>query len=152
MFLYSRAKSALDMTPGLRDMLEDSGRINSVPPEAILPILGELVVLLARLLLQASIMPAMAQTENPEDLDRLLTVRETATLLSLRPAHVYDLVRQRTLPALRVGKYVRVRPRDLHAWIEGQREKGVDANIYPSLKSPLPMSRPNTKVRSKKSR
>src|SRR5712691_2778006 len=129
------------MTPGLRDMLEDPGRINSVPPDAILPILGELVVLLARLLVQASTTPGPAETEKPEGLDRLLTVRETATLLSLRAAHVYDLVRQGTLPALRVGKYVRVRPRDLDAWIEGQRKKGVDAKIQPSRSSPLPMTK-----------
>lgn len=114
-------------------------------------VLGELILLLARLLAQTAVTPGTTHPKSTEDLDRLLTVAETATILSLRPPRVYELVRRRVLPAVRVGKYVRVRSRDLQSWIEDQREEGVDANIRSSLEFPLPMSR-SGKARGQKSR
>ncbi len=140
------------MAPTLREVLEAPERVGSLPPEAMPEVLGELVLLLVHLLTQISGTPGTKHPKKPEDLDRLLTVAETATVLSLRPARVYELVRQRVLPAVRVGKYVRVRSRDLQAWIEDQREEGVDGRIQPGLSSPPPMTRPSTKGRGKRSR
>ncbi len=82
----------------------------------------------------------------------MLTVREAATLLNLRHAYVYELIRQRTLPALHVGKYVRIRSRDLQAWIEAQREEGVDGKIQPGLGFSPPMTRSRSKTQGRKSR
>jgi len=138
------------MTTTLRDLVEAPERASSIPPNAMAGLLGELVLLLARLLVQISVTPTYEQAG--KDIDRLLTVRETATFLSVRPPHVYELIHRRVLPAVRVGKYVRVRASDLHAWIENQREEGVDGKIQPGLSSPLPMSRPTTKTRGRKSR
>jgi excisionase family DNA binding protein len=111
-----------------------------------------IVLLLARLLVQASATPGTTQTEKPEALDRLLSVVEVSRILNLRPPHVYELVRRHTLPAVRVGKYVRVRAADLQVWIEAQREEGVDENIRPGLGFSPPMIRPSTKRRDKRSR
>jgi excisionase family DNA binding protein len=33
------------------------------------------------------------------------------------------MIRSRRLPAVRIGKYLRVQSRDLKTWIEGHREK-----------------------------
>jgi len=136
----------------IRDLLEDPARVASLPPDAIVPVLGELLSLLARLLIQVSTAPGTTHAKKPEDLDSLLTVHETATVLNLRPARVYNLVRRRALPAVRVGKYVRVRSRDLQAWIEAQREEGVDENLQAGLGFSPPMTRPSTKGRDKRSR
>jgi excisionase family DNA binding protein len=135
--------------PTLRELLEAPDLARSLQPGAMAEVLGELVLLLARFLAQASATPGTTQATNPEDPDRLLTVRETAALLSVRPPHVYELVRRHTLPAVRVGRFVRLRARDLHAWTEGQREKVVDTKFEPSLSSPPPMTRASTKAGSK---
>jgi excisionase family DNA binding protein len=46
----------------------------------------------------------------------LLTVREAADLMKLRPQYVYELVRQGRLPAVREGKYVRIPRKGLEEW------------------------------------
>jgi excisionase family DNA binding protein len=140
------------MRPSLRDLLDAPDRARSLQPEAMAEVLGDLVLLFTRLLLQASATPETMQATKPEDPDRLLTVDETATILNLRPARVYELARRRVLPAVRVGKYVRVRSRDLQSWIEDQREEGVDGRIQPGLSSPPPMTRASMKARGKQSR
>jgi excisionase family DNA binding protein len=140
------------MCPTLRELLEAPEGARSLAPEAMTEVIGELVLLLARLLVQTTVMSASPQTVNPEALDRLLTVDEVSGILSLRPARVYELIRMRRLPGLHVGKHVRVRSGDLQAWIEGQREKVVDTKFEPSLSSPPPMTRPSTKARGKQSR
>jgi excisionase family DNA binding protein len=48
--------------------------------------------------------------------DQLLTVREVAEQLRLRPAYVYDLVRRGDLEAVRAGKYVRVAQSAVSSW------------------------------------
>jgi excisionase family DNA binding protein len=140
------------MTPTLRDLVEAPERAASIPPDAMAGLLGELLLLLVRLLAQTSVASTDEHAGKLEHLDRLLTVREAATLLNLRHPRVYELIRQRTLPAVRVGKYLRVRPHDLDAWIEDQREKAVDGKIQPGLRFSPPMSRSRSKARGQKSR
>ena len=53
--------------------------------------------------------------------ERMLTVPEVASRLTFKPAYVYEL-RLRRLPAVRQGKYVRVRESDLVAWIESRKD------------------------------
>jgi len=45
--------------------------------------------------------------QNPPSTD-LLTMAEAATRLSIPESRAYDLARQKKLPAVRIGKYVRV--------------------------------------------
>lgn len=49
---------------------------------------------------------------------RLLSAREAAEVLSVPLARLYELVRENRLPAVRIGRSVRVHPRTLDAWIE----------------------------------
>ena len=136
----------------LRELLEAPQQTKSLQPGAMAEVLGELVLLLARLLVQASGIPGTSPVTDPEDPDRLLTVRETAALLSVRPPHVYELVRRGTFPVVRVGRFIRVRPGDLQGWIEDQREKEVDTQFQSSLGSPPPMSTSYTRTRGRKTR
>ena len=48
---------------------------------------------------------------------RLLTVPEVSLCLSVRPSRVYGLIRAGVLPAVRVGRQVRVLDDDLRQWI-----------------------------------
>jgi excisionase family DNA binding protein len=140
------------MPPTLRELLEAPERARSLPPEAMAEALGELILLVARLLVQTSVTPGTTQTENPETLDRLLSPVEVAAVLGVRVSRVYELIRQHRLPTVHVGRYLRVRRSDLRTWIDDQREEAVDARIHPSLGSPLPMSRPKMKGPGKQSR
>lgn len=138
------------MPPALRDLVDSPERARALPPEAMAAVLGELILLLARLLVQTAVTPNTTHPKNPPELERLLTVAETATILNLRPARVYELVRRRVLPIVRVGKTLRVKSGDLRGWIEGQREKIMDTNFEPSLSSLPPMRRSMTKAQRRK--
>lgn len=52
---------------------------------------------------------------------RLLSVRAIADATTLPPSTVYDLVAAGTLPAVRIGRAVRVDERDFLRWLELQR-------------------------------
>lgn len=64
-----------------------------------------------------------ASTERPGTLggsNRLLSSREVAALLGVSERTVRDMWREWGLPAKRIGKQLRWRERDVHAWIERQ--------------------------------
>jgi excisionase family DNA binding protein len=48
---------------------------------------------------------------------RLLSVAQVAPMLGLTEARVYELVRLRMLPAVRIGRQVRIDEQALQAWI-----------------------------------
>jgi excisionase family DNA binding protein len=50
----------------------------------------------------------------------LLTPADAAELLHVRPSWVYEAVRGRRLPHLRLGKHVRFERLSLEAWIAAQ--------------------------------
>jgi len=58
-----------------------------------------------------------APSENADDRD-LLTAEDVAARLRVTPAWVYAQTRQRRIPHLRLGRYVRYRPEAVDAWIE----------------------------------
>jgi excisionase family DNA binding protein len=64
-----------------------------------------------------------AQREAPQE-DRLLTVPEAARLLSVTKERVYEMARRQELPTVRVGKFVRVRPSALRAFVN-RNERGA---------------------------
>ena len=141
------------MNPTLRDLLEAPERVTSTQPDALASVLGELVILLARLMVQANSKALNTQpATNQDGPESLLTVREAAAVLNLQPRYIYELVRRRELPAIRVGKYVRVRRTDLHDWLERHREEGVDAKIHRGLGSTPTMSERGARPRGRTSR
>jgi excisionase family DNA binding protein len=48
---------------------------------------------------------------------KLLTAKETAELLRVKPQWVYRMVRQGTLPGVRLGRQLRVDEDALNAWV-----------------------------------
>ncbi len=48
----------------------------------------------------------------------LLTVAEAAVYLAVKPSYVRHLVREQRIASYRVGKFVRLRPADLDAYLE----------------------------------
>jgi len=50
-------------------------------------------------------------------LTELLTVEKAAKLLALSPSYLYKLIMIKQLPAVKIGKSVRIRPEDLDIFI-----------------------------------
>ena len=48
---------------------------------------------------------------------RLLTIPDVAEVLRVRPPRAYELVREGVLPAVRIGRQIRVSEDILRAWI-----------------------------------
>jgi excisionase family DNA binding protein len=53
----------------------------------------------------------------------LITVEEAAQMLSMGRTKLYDLIRYEGFPVVRFGKMVRIRPSDLHEWLEKRKEQ-----------------------------
>jgi len=49
----------------------------------------------------------------------LLTLAEAAQLLAVKPSWIYDAVRSRTLPCLRIGRHIRFTRTMLEDWLRG---------------------------------
>ena len=49
---------------------------------------------------------------------QLLTVAQVAERLQVKPARVYEAVKDRRLRAVKVGRLLRFRPQDLEAFLE----------------------------------
>jgi len=64
---------------------------------------------------------------NPKD---LLTIPQVAKRLAISDCRAYELARQGKIPIVKVGKYVRVEPAELAAWIIQHRGSGVDDRLY----------------------
>jgi len=52
--------------------------------------------------------------------DPILTIPEVARYLKISKSKIYSLVSREEIPHLKIGRNVRIRCRDLHAWIEKQ--------------------------------
>jgi excisionase family DNA binding protein len=93
-------------------------------PTALTPMgVKTLLLQVAAALVALAAAPPLAEPTEPDD-ETLLTVDEVATRLRFVPAYVYELIRLGRLPAVREGKYVRVRPAALRGWIA--KHEGVD--------------------------
>lgn len=51
--------------------------------------------------------------------DKLLRVPEVADRLGVTPSRLYDLVRTGALPVVRIGRQLRVHPKQLEEWLAG---------------------------------
>jgi excisionase family DNA binding protein len=89
--------------------------IETIPVESLPDLLGQLEWLKgrawARLLRTAASRPQTTSSE--ED---LLTLPQVAQRLNIPESRAYELARRHKLPAVRIGKYVRVRLAKLHEY------------------------------------
>jgi len=114
----------------LTDIIDDPTRVGEVPPEEIPDLLGVLETLKARLWCRLNTSPDPVTQTSPMDGERLITVEQAAELLAFTEQYVYDLIKKGGLPAIRHGKYIRIKLSDLQAWIDEHREISVDNNVY----------------------
>lgn len=62
--------------------------------------------------------------------DKLLTVKEAASLLSVRPRTVYALVAERRIPFSKVGRLLRFDQAELRAWAAAQAKEDLRPNNH----------------------
>lgn len=67
--------------------------------------------------------PASPGADHAAGDDHLLTAREVAERLGVRPSAVYELARTGGLPTVKVGKYVRISPVALRQWLAEREAK-----------------------------
>lgn len=107
----------------LDEIAQDPAKTSGLPMDAAKKLLAQAHVaegaLLARLLTSAS---TDGHPEAPAEEDRLLTPAEAAARLGVRRSRIYGLTRTGALPAVRVGKYVRVRAGALAQWVTEQEK------------------------------
>jgi|HubBroStandDraft_6_1064221.scaffolds.fasta_scaffold30369_2 excisionase family DNA binding protein len=67
----------------------------------------------------------------------ILTLKEAAKLLKLKPGQLYEQTRERTrarqehpIPHFRIGKHLRFRQPDLEAWIEQLASSGQQSEHH----------------------
>ncbi len=91
---------------------------------------GLVVALAARLARLGAGMVGLPSTpERVCEEERLLTLPEVARRLGVPEEHARELGRRNELPTVQVGRYVRVRPEDLRAFV-GKRRIPLDPSLY----------------------
>ena len=110
--------------------------VEEVPPAEIPTILGDLerirALLFARMWMSADIVKKTPEAAAPS----LLTINEVAAMIRFSRGHVYELVRNGSLPAIRKARSVRVSPADLAEWQRRYQTRPVDDTASVSLESP----------------
>jgi len=92
----------------LADLVVDPSRINDLTPDEAREILVQMIPLQSSLLARAL---AVRVAEITPPADSLLLVQDAAAKLGIAPSHLYELIRQGRVPAVKLGpKYVRLNP------------------------------------------
>ena len=121
----AEAVTLAGVKPGTRSIpfLPAIETVDSLPAEALPALVAGLAALQARAAARLAEHRADAASDaaRHEATDGLLTIGEVASRLRVPKQHAYELAR-RELPAVRFGKYVRVRTADLETWIARHRE------------------------------
>jgi excisionase family DNA binding protein len=66
--------------------------------------------------------PSAGEGRDGELAEPLLDADAVAVLLAVKPSWVYEAVRSKGIPHLRIGRHIRFTRSDLAAWIENRRQ------------------------------
>ena len=114
--------------PTLPELLADSALASRIAPEEAPAVLGELEYL--RAILWTRLLASDKDTSSPGPDNALLTMPEVAALLRVPVSYAYELARTGKLPCVRFGRYVRVDPAALQAWLAKNRPAiGLDVGV-----------------------
>ena len=117
--------------PDLAAIVANPARVADLRAAEVPSILGALEELRSALWARMLVAPAGARDPVESSGEPLLTVAEVAVELQFTRAYVYDAVRTGQLPALRTGKYVRIRRAALTAWLDGRSAIALDGHTAP---------------------
>lgn len=112
----------------LTEALADRKNLAEIAVNEIPDVLGQIES--ARAILSARMLTPQGPVIEPQGNDTLITVEEMAKRTTLTEQYCYDLIRKGGIPAVHIGKYIRIRVSDLSAWIEKHTEKPLDKQLY----------------------
>jgi len=110
--------------PSLDALAADPGLAASVSPEAGWALYQQALTAMLSLL-PVLRLPAGRGEGDADAEDPLLTIPEVAARLGVKPGRVSELIRSGQLPCVNVGKYRRVRPATLRAWLAEHEANGL---------------------------
>jgi excisionase family DNA binding protein len=111
-------------------LIEILDRANEVPPTKIAALLTQLAAVQNTLVIRLLANGLEQKTSDCEaDEDQLLTAKEAAALLGLKTNYVRSLARNRNLPSIRQGRYVRFSRSDIREWIKQKRHVSATLHI-----------------------
>lgn len=70
------------------------------------------------------------KNEPQETTKKLLTVPQVAEMIGTPKAYIYDLVRKREIPSVKIGKYIRIKEDDLKIFLENNNQNPLDKDLY----------------------
>jgi excisionase family DNA binding protein len=109
------------MATRLIDVLNNPEQISSMPRTEISHLLGELEAIKAQLWCRLAQPGDCSPRHESQSSTILLTVEEASEKLAFKPSYLYELIRQGRFPAIRQGKYIRIRGYELDEWIRRQQ-------------------------------
>jgi len=118
----------LSGSPDLAQVVADVQRAGELRPDEIPALLAALEQVRTALWVQMVRVPRPAARDADGGGRELLTVPEVAAELRFTRGYVYEAVRRGELPAVRKGKYVRLRREDLEAWLGGPGATSLDGS------------------------
>lgn len=119
------------------ELLEDPHRAETIPIDDIPQALGEIErirsILRARLLLVAratvevvreTVVEAAPDPPRADENDGFFTADDVAPMLAMKRFSVYELVRQKQIPAIRLGRRIRIPKAAFKRWMEERQLEG----------------------------
>ena len=115
--------------PTLEDIAHNPALALGLPESLKDKLVARCAALIVTLTLPASepVQTREAPAGQAEPSERLLTAGETAGMLGCATSYVYELLRKGAIPAIRLGKYVRIRYSTLVELIERNERAGLDS-------------------------
>lgn len=109
--------------PGLDALVADPRLVAKLSPEVAQKLLFDLAAIYALLVTKAWVgnIPRTAE----RDSQVTLTPRQVATRLNVKESLIYSMARERKLPCLKIGKYIRFKESSINAYLE---KCGLDRN------------------------
>ncbi len=123
----------------LIDVLSDTGILEHISKPEIALLMGELERI--RALLFSRLFDPNPSVENSDTHEKLIAVEEAARILNLTEQYVYELMRRGEIPSVRIGKYRRIRQKDLESWISGRTECRMEGALYEPYSHPYERQR-----------
>ncbi len=123
------------MTPSIENLVRGLQALEDVSPTDIPTLLGELERVRTTLWLRVLSARNTPEQARPAPSADLMTVAEVARTLRFSRGHVYELIRNSDLQAIRNGRAVRVPAVTLAEWQARHRTGPVDFNSSVSLSS-----------------
>ena len=126
-----RLTAAARLTGAVQVELPPVEAVDTLAPDALPAFIATCAALQARA--ASRLLDRAVPAPRAEETEQLLTVPEAAARLGFAPSYAYELVRRGALASVRRGRYVRLRPAAITAFIAAHEHGALDSEISDTL-------------------